>query len=57
MEHTKTDDNTYAKYEKTVVVDGEQYHIYDLKFTELGQHNLTAVSYTHLETIKTGLRV
>ena len=40
MEHTKTDENTYAKYNKTVWADGEQYHVYDLKFTEFGHHNL-----------------
>ena len=40
MEHTKTDENTYAKYLETKTVDGEQYHIYELKFTEFGQHNL-----------------
>lgn len=45
MEHTKTDANTYARYEKTVTVDGEQYHVYDLQFTEFGQHNLV-VNYT-----------
>ena len=40
MEHTKTNENTYAKYLETKTVDGEQYHIYELKFTEFGQHNL-----------------
>lgn len=40
MNHTKTDANTYAKYEKTVTKDGEQYLVYDLKFDELGQHNM-----------------
>ncbi len=40
MEHTKTDENTYAKYLETKTVDGEQYHIYELKFTEFGHHNL-----------------
>ena len=46
MEHTKTDENTYAKYLETKTVDGEQYHIYELKFTEFGQHNLI-VNYKH----------
>ncbi len=27
-------------YEKTVELDGEQYHVYDLKFYDLGQHNV-----------------
>jgi glucan-binding repeat-containing protein len=28
-------------YEKTVEKDGEQYHVYDLKFYDLGHHNVT----------------
>ncbi len=44
LEHTADDENTYARYEKTVTIDGEKYHIYDLKFNELGQNNVV-VSY------------
>ncbi|MCR5527399.1 MAG: Ig-like domain-containing protein [Lachnospiraceae bacterium] len=44
LEHTADSENTYARYEKTVEINGEKYHIYDLKFDELGQNNVV-VSY------------
>lgn len=36
----KTESNTYANYVETKIVDGEQYHIYDIKFADLGQNNI-----------------
>jgi hypothetical protein len=36
----KTDKNTYVKYDKTVTVSGEKYHIYDIHFGDLGQNNV-----------------
>lgn len=40
LPHTKSAANTYVNYLETKVIDGEQYHIYGLKFNELGQHNV-----------------
>ena len=36
----KTNENTYVKFVETVMVDGEQYHVYDIKFADLGQNNV-----------------
>ncbi|MDO5294342.1 MAG: DUF5695 domain-containing protein [bacterium] len=36
----KTDENTYVKYTTTKQIDGEQYHIYDIGFGDLGQNNV-----------------
>ncbi len=36
----KTTENTYVKYDKTVTIDGEQYHVYDVRFGDLGQNNV-----------------
>ncbi len=38
----KTEQNTYVKYEKTVTVDNEQYHVYEVRFGDLGQNNVIA---------------
>lgn len=40
MQCTKNDSNTYVKYVETKIIDGEQYHIYDIKFSDLGQNNI-----------------
>lgn len=37
----KTAENTWVKYNKTVILDGEQYHVYDVHFGDLGQNNVT----------------
>lgn len=36
----KTEENTYAKYVETKTIDGEQYHIYDIGFGDLGQNDI-----------------
>lgn len=36
----KTQENTYAKYVETKTIDGEQYHIYDIGFGDLGQNDI-----------------
>lgn len=36
----KTADGSYVKYVETKTIDGEQYHIYDIKFEDLGQNNV-----------------
>ncbi len=36
----KTAENTYATYENTVILDGEQYHVYSVHFGDLGQNNV-----------------
>ncbi|BBF45233.1 hypothetical protein lbkm_3995 [Lachnospiraceae bacterium KM106-2] len=40
LECKKTDENTKATYVATKMIDDEQYHIYDLKFADLGQNNV-----------------
>jgi len=49
MSHTKSNSNTYATFVKTVNYNGEQYHVYDLHFKELGQHNVY-VNYNGKQT-------
>ncbi|WP_418431225.1 DUF5695 domain-containing protein [Blautia sp.] len=36
----KTEDNTYAEFTETKVIDGEQYHIYNIAFGDLGQNDI-----------------
>ncbi|WP_081660376.1 DUF5695 domain-containing protein [Pseudobutyrivibrio ruminis] len=36
----KSEAGTYAKYESTKLIDGEQYHIYDISFDDLGQNDV-----------------
>lgn len=36
----KTADNTYVTYNSTKVINGENYHIYDIHFEDLGQNNV-----------------
>ncbi|MEY8516902.1 DUF5695 domain-containing protein [Lachnospiraceae bacterium 29-84] len=45
LECKKNDANTYVKYLETKEDGGEQYHIYELKFADLGQNNVV-VNYT-----------
>lgn len=40
----KTEENTYVSYVETKMIDGEQYHIYDIGFGDLGQNNVV-ISY------------
>lgn len=40
----KNEDNTKAEYIETKIIDGEQYHIYELSFEDLGQNDVY-VSY------------
>lgn len=40
----KTPDNTKVSYLETKVIDGEQYHIYELSFADLGQNDIS-ISY------------
>ncbi len=40
MDCVKTETGTYVKYAETKNVDGEQYHIYDIKFEDLGQNHV-----------------
>lgn len=36
----RTDENTYAKYLETKEINGEQYHIYEIAFGDLGQNDI-----------------
>lgn len=36
----RTEDNTYAEFVETKIIDGEQYHIYNIAFGDLGQNDI-----------------
>lgn len=46
----KTAANTYVNYVETKVINNENYHIYDIRFQDLGQNNVV-VKYAGKETV------